>query len=440
MTPDLQIKIVEWLDPGAARGDELRATWARLEIIIGEHKATRVMDESSARSVRDAIYVPVYPLAEWIASHWWFLLYERTEARPGFDRRHCMRYAGDGFAFPPLRLVSDGIRCTIEAEPKTFPNAGIQFLETFASSVNQDQALEELKRFVSSVCTRLDERNIRGSLLQQDWAAICSADKDEIDFCRAIASMGSDPYAIDADEAEVVIAARKKVSGELLWNDLTEAASQSTLDSCVSWLNEATSQLHQVTKFEPKVSCHDLNGASSADKLAGWQQGYKGARSLWDSGKLGAESGSGQFDWSRLIKRWDEPSWQETHQVNAAPVKAIHALLEPGKHSFSLVVPAGKSTRKESQAFLLARALGEHLWHDSAAGSHSMLTASQSWRQQRSRAFAAELLAPSTDIRRQISGSIVTNEEVDELAEHYGVSDWLIRHQLRNHELATVRD
>lgn len=440
MTPDLQIKIVEWLDPGAARGDELRATWARLEIVIGEHKATRVMDESSARSVRDAIYVPIYPLAEWIASHWWFLLYERTEARPGFDRRHCMRYAGDGFAFPPLRLVSDGIRCTIEAEPKAFPNAGIQFLETFASSVNQDQALEELKRFVSSVCTRLDEKNIRGSLLQQDWAAVCSADKDEIDFCRAIASMGSDPYAIDVDEADAVIAAREKVSSDLLWNDLTEAASQRALDSCISWLNEATSQLHQATKFEPTVSCRDLNGASSATQLAGWQQGYKGARSLWDSGKVGAESGSGRFDWARLLKRWKGTSWEETNQVSASPVKAIHALLAQAHDSFSLVVPAGKRKRPESQAFLMARALGEYLWHDSAQGSYSMLTGSQSWRQQRSRAFAAELLTPSADLRKQISGSMVSNEEVDELAEHYGVSDWLIRHQLRNHELATVRD
>lgn len=440
MTPDLHFKIVEWLDPGAARGDELRATWARLEIIIGEHKATRVMDESSARSVRDAIYVPVYPLAEWIASHWWFLLYERTEARPGFDRRHCMRYAGDGFAFPPLRLVSDGIRCTIEAEPKAFPNAGIQFLETFVSSVNQDQALEELKRFVSSVCTRLDEKNIRGSLLQEDWAAICSADKDEILFCRAVSSMGSDPYAIDVEAAHAVIAAREKVSSDLLWDDLTEAASLGTLESCVSWMNEASSKLNQTSKLEPVVSRNDLNGAAHTDRLVGWQQGYIGARSLWGSGKVGAESGSGRFDWQSVIKGWEASSWQEVHQVTAAPVRSIHALLEQGQDTFSFVVPVGRKVRPESQAFLMARALGEHLWHDSAQGSHSMLTGSQSWRQQRSRAFAAELLAPSADLQQQISGSTITNDEVDELAEYYGVSDWLIRHQLRNHELATVRE
>jgi hypothetical protein len=281
MTPNLQIKVVEWLDPGAARGDELRATWARLEITVGVHKATRVMDESSARSVRDAIYVPVYPLAEWIAAHWWFLLYECEEARSGFDRRHCLRYAGDGFVFPPLRLVSDGIKCIIEAEPKGFPNAGIQFLETFAASIDQGQALEELKSFVSSVCARLDEKSIRGSPLQEDWAAICSADRDEIDFCRAVASMGSDPYAIETSAADAVIAARGKVSSDLLWNDLTEAASLRVLDSCVSWLSEATSKARQTTKFEPVVSRHDLNGASDSNQLAGWQQGYKGARNLW---------------------------------------------------------------------------------------------------------------------------------------------------------------
>lgn len=69
----------EWKDPGGARGPELSATWARLEIRVGDVPVTRV-DDLRARSVRNAIYGPLYPVAEWIVSNWWSLLYEVPSA------------------------------------------------------------------------------------------------------------------------------------------------------------------------------------------------------------------------------------------------------------------------------------------------------------------------------------------------------------------------
>ena len=70
----LQIEF-DWEDPQAAKGPELRATWARLRILINNVPVTQVLD-SSARSVRDGIYIPLYPLAEWLAMHWWSLFHE----------------------------------------------------------------------------------------------------------------------------------------------------------------------------------------------------------------------------------------------------------------------------------------------------------------------------------------------------------------------------
>lgn len=440
MTQGLRIKIAEWLDPGAARGDELRATWARLEIYVDDHIATKVVDSFTARSVRDAIYVPAYPLAEWIATHWWFLLFERHEARPGFDRRHCLRYAGDGFAFPSVTILSDGIKSSIEIEPRASPNAGVQFLEGFCATVDQTQVFEEFRSFISAVCLRLEEQNVHGTLLQEDWKAISSARQDEIDFCQCVASMGRDPYALEADEVSAVLAVREQVQSDLLWNDLTESISLQTLVSCANWLQNAASEVRHTVKFEPSVSRHDLNGALHPHNSAGWQQGYEGARSLWATGKLKVEGGAGRLDWGSVFKNWEGPSWLNKHRVTTAPEKTIHALIEAAEDRFGIAVSSSKGLRKESQAFLMARALSEFLWHESSAIGHSLLTASQAWRQQRSRAFAAELLAPSSDIENQLSGSRISNDEVDDLADHYGVSDWVIRHQLKNHELAIVRD
>src|SRR5437763_9414455 len=65
----------EWVDPQGARGPELRATWARLAIWADSKCVSRVLDQD-VKSVRDAVYLPLYPLAEWLATHWWTLLAE----------------------------------------------------------------------------------------------------------------------------------------------------------------------------------------------------------------------------------------------------------------------------------------------------------------------------------------------------------------------------
>ena len=52
---------------------ELRATWASLRIRAGKTAITRVFDGRS-RTVREEIFVPIYPLAEWLATNWWFLI------------------------------------------------------------------------------------------------------------------------------------------------------------------------------------------------------------------------------------------------------------------------------------------------------------------------------------------------------------------------------
>jgi hypothetical protein len=106
--PDLIDKlnlVVEWEDPCGAKGDELRATWCRLAISVGQTPVTRIEDER-AQTVRDAVYCPAYPLAEWFAFNWWSLLNE-TERRTSAPEKHNIRFAREGFALPDLELFSE---------------------------------------------------------------------------------------------------------------------------------------------------------------------------------------------------------------------------------------------------------------------------------------------------------------------------------------------
>ena len=62
----------DWVDSEGIRGAELSTTWASLKIAVGDSVVTRIEDKR-AKTVRDFVYVPLYPLAEWLATNWWFL-------------------------------------------------------------------------------------------------------------------------------------------------------------------------------------------------------------------------------------------------------------------------------------------------------------------------------------------------------------------------------
>ena len=82
--------------------------------------------------------------------------------------------------------------------------------------------------------------------------------------------------------------------------------------------------------------------------------------------------------------------------------------------------------------FLLCRALGEVFY----SRGDALLTKGATARQRLNRAFAAEFLAPSRSLAKRIVHPTVDGEQVDDLAEEFGVSTRVIQHQLENHQIA----
>src|SRR4051794_9160013 len=101
----------EWLGAEGVKSPELAATWCRLSISVDGRVVTRVED-LAANSIRSGIFCSAYPLAEWIATHWWPL---RSHVRAatvldrqptGFDRAALSE--GNGFASHDMRTAADG--------------------------------------------------------------------------------------------------------------------------------------------------------------------------------------------------------------------------------------------------------------------------------------------------------------------------------------------
>jgi hypothetical protein len=67
-----------------------------------------------------------------------------------------------------------------------------------------------------------------------------------------------------------------------------------------------------------------------------------------------------------------------------------------------------------------------------------LVTTARSQTQSRNRSFAAEFLAPADELRSRVQREVVAEEEVDELAEAFHVSSFVIRHQLENHRIAKL--
>ncbi|MEX1027015.1 MAG: hypothetical protein WD049_03265 [Candidatus Paceibacterota bacterium] len=423
----------EWQDPAGARGEELRATWASLSILIDDKPVTELQDRRT-RSVRTSIFLPLFPLAEWIASNWWFL--QSEVERPGtaesreFDHRHNLRWAREGFVLPSLRFVTLGENVEAQWSPLDIPDAGIRFLASGHAVLSGTACREILGDFVSAVVARLDDSGVSATTLHDEWAAIQNADVDEQDFCHAAARLGVDPYAInDGLESEIVSVAGK-IRPELFHDFLSlatvdELASQATAletaSSTIALDTEVIDALDRVRSLAPPLP-RDKNP---------WETGYHFAAEL--RAKL-----NGRAWKSRSLD--DLAGHLSIDQLDACLLptsdgcRFLDALAGANQHNNPKFLIEKK--RPDSRQFAFCRALFEHL--TSSRDRFAAVSGLRTDQQQRNRAFAAEFLAPHEILKGDLSGATVGEDEIAELADEYGVSEFVIRHQIENHQLAHV--
>ncbi len=165
----------EWVDPLGARGPELRATWARLAIWIDSQCVSRVLDQE-VKAVRDAVYVPLYPIAEWLATHWWSLLVEvhspNRLADPSYAERHSFRTAREGFALPHIDFASGGDHVRIQWHREVLPNCRVEFIEEGTAHIPAETLRRNFATFITAVIDRLESEGIKDTPLQDEWTAL----------------------------------------------------------------------------------------------------------------------------------------------------------------------------------------------------------------------------------------------------------------------------
>jgi hypothetical protein len=426
----------EWLDPLGSRGAELRATWARLQIIVAGEPTTRVVDHAT-KSVRNSIYVPLYPLAEWFATNWWFLFGEFETpgryARSEYERRHDLRFAQEGFALPSILIRPGGPHVRFDWRGASRPHQHVDFIASGAASIRTEVLQDAIASFIQSVLGRLADEGVFGTLLQEEWTAISEADPEEKEFSLFAAALGIDPYAVPDATATTMIEAAELLPADLL-TDFFSVAEPDALSTDAWTLKNAVSRAHERSGIV--TSLHHIRQQFRPRFRAGefpWEQGYRVARELRSELGLNGQPIWGLSGLAEAIHT-SEQNLEDAIVHDRLPLRGVDAVVanEDGAAPGFVVDARGQRATR----FAVCRGLFEYLVAPDA--SASLITRTHSDRQKRTRAFAAEFLLPASALKHRINSDVVTEDEVDDFAAEYDVSPLVVRHQLVNHRIAAV--
>jgi hypothetical protein len=432
----------EWEPAPGVGTPELAATWARLEISVGGSCVTRVEDPES-RSTRRSLYCSLYPLAEWIAFNWWLLSANQRPARElhvggldaarwrglansGWRANHNLRGANDGFHWPDLLLAPEGSRTRVLWQPDRTPSGDrVRFLDRGDVLVDRDGLLAKLAGVVESVLTRLEEADVGDSALVDEWRAIQGVDPEVRAFCIAAARLGQDPYSVPDSLEKAILRAADVLQGTLL-DDFLDSIAPGRIEEGLAWVEQVAREVRQDSEpLAPEIQSlrsEGRGGVSVSDGLSPWGAGYdlaRRARAVLE------------------IPATDRVAMDGMMSVDVH--ESADALLGLGGETArgGAGLRLGKPLPVRHRRFAEARAL----WHFGYGdpGPDFLLTGGYGDHQKEERAFAAELLAPVDGIVEVLGGKSaaeIDTADVEEVADHFRVSEWLVSHQIDNQLLA----
>ena len=412
----------EWVDAPPSPDDLARRTMAELCIELDGAVVTAVIDRRS-RVYRDHVVVPLLHVAEWLVSNWYHIFHEieaTGEQKPDFEARHNLAFAGDGFVLPSLTMFPASERMHLRWVQRKPCYTQLQFVDAGEVRVRSGELEDQFGILIDAVLDKLRIEGVAFGSVGDAWEAINRLEPDEREFSRAAALLGVDPFDVGDSLADAIVAFWEEADPSLR-DDALAAADASSLPCVHEWLRDRLAALEGAGDGGEWATFRQ----SLAPTAPGtpWAQGYDLARAV--RAELG--TGNGRYDFA------SSGPFSFPHSETQPPSTRIQGLVATNTPA-CVTTPRGECGRR----FLLARALGDYLGRSEHGAS--ILSSLATDRQARSRAFAAELLAPAESLREWLSDQPIQPERVDDLSHEFGVSSLVIRHQIENHHLATFAE
>jgi hypothetical protein len=419
----------DWFDFGNDADHRwLQVTFAQVTITVGEAKVTRLLDRR-ARTTREFAVIPLYPFSEWIVANWWSLFEEAEVPSRGtssneYRSRHAIREGREGYAVPDLEFFPEGDWTRITWKPSAALFQSVEFLESGHGRVRTDEVRQVMTELIDGVTSRLEAHGIFDTWLQKEWQALQQVTPDEREFCLAAGQLGLDPYQLGNVTADEIVQAADRLP-KYLRAEVLKATPVAKLALAADWVQSGLHAIESSIAVDGSwKALREKIPQASGDGLP-WEVGYQMAQKLRGVLALG-----------------------DTLQINidelvGSPIPVIEAV-KPPSASFDGLLGVGNASiccftaklRPDSKRFICTRGLLSFLFDKSI--EPEFYSSAQTNRQQRSRAFAAEFLAPARLIAQRLSSDDISNEEVEELASEFQVSAFVIDHQIRNHRLGKI--
>ncbi len=407
---------------------EERACFAAVGIRQGNIWLTQAED-SFVNRVRSKVYVSAYLLAEWLAWNWWRLRWEppphaqvRLPAQH-WELAHSVAAIGAGYVWPNIVIASDGQQVTFSAKP-TRPDAreALRYVVDHAATIPAGAFENAIDAFFDQVREQLRAGGVSGSNFERIHNDLVAerADPEAASRRRFEALLGFDPDEAPEAEIENLMESAGRL-GESAMNEVAAERGQSASPLTAERLKQDAKWGFDVGEG-PRLAIREgrqLQGAGARIT------GVAAARELRKQEGLGDDRVSNQ----RLAALAAVGENSLTSRKVSRSFSFSYALMERNERG-RLVF---RSKWEVGRRFELARILGDHVLE---TGNDRLFPATRTntYRQAVQRAFAAELLCPLAVVEGMLDGDYSEERQLD-VANHFQVSDWVVRTSLEGHGL-----
>lgn len=422
----------DWLSAGVD-DPAIRDTSGRLTISVGDICLTQCEDIWS-KTIRNDVLVSAYPLALWLASSWWRLLYEplpKLNSTPSVDWRMCheLGAANHGFVWPKIMFATDGDGVQIWAGASN-PNTqqSVRYLNSLGvpARVSARDFEHEIESFIGGVLSRLDALGHSETELSGLWALIQEdrSSADIVNLRRLEAQLGFDPEACPDDVIETALSLENLI-GKAALSELAP----------VYGLTQGTVALDEVSELvkapglmgKPQFDINPVPATSQGD--APWERAVMSARQL--RSQIGNRYNPiGDKCLYELLGLDSEvvTEWTPQHSRQKA------AIASPSDHGTFIFKPRKKHPL--AQRFEFARFLGDLVAANERKTDWLASTDLSTSRQKFQRAFAAEFLCPIESLAGFL-GDDFSETAIEDAASEFNVSERTVQALLANNGYIT---
>jgi hypothetical protein len=403
----LQFQRDGWL-PSAENSDSEGSSLTRLRIRAGETLVTRNYSKRGGGE-SEAVNVSMLPLANFLANTWWPLLYEplRPYFTRSFQARHRLDTGMRGYSFPAMALCSAGENAiALDWVSLENPHSTISFVAPSpAEPIQLDRNATEiaLMDLVQATLERVPTTSPERQALYDNWNRVVESlnDPDERSYCVIAGRLGLDPYDPDGPNLEQFASGLR----DELFADVSEAAEVSELESTTAWLRDAVARMAMFSEVDVSQF-----GPPPVDDLL---------HPAWATGEASA-----------LAVRVNTGHRNEHPRMTVDNLlgDVVHRARELGRRGPETVTAVFKRSDDNARIVTVSKTARQRRFRACSAaylawtaqpGEERAATVALTRRQQASRAFAAEMVAPQDVLIERAGNSGFDSDDLEALASEF---------------------